>query len=169
MVGGSGVQSLPEITRTETAVEQSASLDGASWVSADAPLHHNLARSVGAKRDAHSPQEFGARLGTTAFLRSRQEGRVPVVFVTAHCEDGSLERIHKAVPGAPVLSKPVYRDTLADAVSRSTPVIDGMRSKAVGFGPLSGAFGKKDQCLLCANGHSAKARLVPGSKALLSA
>ena len=42
----------------------------------------------------------------------------PVVFVTAHSEDETIERIHEAVPGAPVLSKPVYRETLADAVSK---------------------------------------------------
>jgi CheY-like chemotaxis protein len=42
---------------------------------------------------------------------------MPVVFVTAHCEDGTLERIHEAVPGAPVLSKPVDRESLANAVS----------------------------------------------------
>jgi hypothetical protein len=42
---------------------------------------------------------------------------VPVVFVTAHSDDGTLERIHNIVPGAPVLSKPVYRENLARAVS----------------------------------------------------
>ena len=44
----------------------------------------------------------------------------PVVFVTAHSDDETIERIHKAVPGAPVLSKPVYRETLANAVSLVT-------------------------------------------------
>ena len=44
----------------------------------------------------------------------------PVVFVTAHSEDETIERIHEAVPGAPVLSKPVYRETLANAVSLVT-------------------------------------------------
>ena len=44
---------------------------------------------------------------------------VPIVFVTAHSDDGTLERIHEVVPGAPVLSKPVYRDTLAHAVSQA--------------------------------------------------
>ena len=42
---------------------------------------------------------------------------VPVVFVTAHSDDGTLERIHNIVPGAPVLSKPVYPENLARAVS----------------------------------------------------
>jgi hypothetical protein len=34
-------------------------------------------------------------------------------------DDGTLERIHEVVPGAPVLSKPVYRETLAHAVSEA--------------------------------------------------
>jgi CheY-like chemotaxis protein len=42
----------------------------------------------------------------------------PVVFVTAHSDDETIERIHEAVPGAPVLSKPVYRESLANAVSK---------------------------------------------------
>jgi DNA-binding NarL/FixJ family response regulator len=60
----------------------------------------------------------GTRAGieTARWLRDVCGG-ASVVFVTAHCEDGTLERIHEAVPGAPVLSKPVYRDTLANAVS----------------------------------------------------
>jgi DNA-binding NarL/FixJ family response regulator len=44
---------------------------------------------------------------------------VPIVFVTAHNDDGTLERIHEVVPGAPVLSKPVYRERLAHAVSEA--------------------------------------------------
>jgi hypothetical protein len=40
-----------------------------------------------------------------------------VVFVTAHSDDGTLERIHNIVPGAPVLSKPVFPENLARAVS----------------------------------------------------
>jgi DNA-binding NarL/FixJ family response regulator len=42
----------------------------------------------------------------------------PVVFVTAHSDDETIERIHEAVPGAPVLSKPAYRESLANAVSK---------------------------------------------------
>ena len=66
----------------------------------------------------------GTRAGIETARWLRDVGGVPVVFVTAHCEDGSLERIHEAVPGAPVLSKPVYRDTLANAVSGAlTPLM----------------------------------------------
>ena len=59
----------------------------------------------------------GARAGIEAGRWLREVCGVPVVFVTAHSDDGTLERIHNIVPGAPVLSKPVYRENLARAVS----------------------------------------------------
>jgi len=59
----------------------------------------------------------GTRAGIETGRWLREVCGVPVVFVTAHCADGTLERIREAVPGAPVLSKPVYRDALANAVS----------------------------------------------------
>jgi CheY-like chemotaxis protein len=42
---------------------------------------------------------------------------VPIVFVTGYTDRDTVERIHQQVPGAPVLSKPIYRDRLADAVA----------------------------------------------------
>jgi len=42
-----------------------------------------------------------------------------VVFVTAIGDEGTLARIHERVPGAAVLSKPVYREQLAKAVSEA--------------------------------------------------
>jgi DNA-binding NarL/FixJ family response regulator len=59
----------------------------------------------------------GTRAGIEAGRWLREVCGVPVVFVTAHSDDGTLERIHNIVPGAPVLSKPVYRENLARAVS----------------------------------------------------
>ena len=59
----------------------------------------------------------GTRAGIEAGRWLREVCGVPVVFVTAHSDDGTLERIHNVVPGAPVLSKPVYRENLARAVS----------------------------------------------------
>jgi DNA-binding NarL/FixJ family response regulator len=59
----------------------------------------------------------GTRAGIEAGRWLREVCGVPVVFVTARSDDGTLERIHNIVPGAPVLSKPVYRETLARAVS----------------------------------------------------
>ena len=41
----------------------------------------------------------------------------PIVFVTGYTDCDTVERIHQQVPGAPVLSKPLYRDRLADAVA----------------------------------------------------
>jgi hypothetical protein len=42
---------------------------------------------------------------------------VPIVFVTACSDEGTIERIHEQVPGAPVLAKPVYPEILANAVT----------------------------------------------------
>src|SRR6478752_8068993 len=52
----------------------------------------------------------GTRAGIETGRWLREVCGVPVVFVTAHSDDGTLERIHNIVPGAPVLSKPVYRE-----------------------------------------------------------
>jgi DNA-binding response OmpR family regulator len=44
----------------------------------------------------------------------------PVVFVTARSDDAStVKRIHERVPGAPVLSKPVRRGQLVNAVAQA--------------------------------------------------
>jgi DNA-binding NarL/FixJ family response regulator len=59
----------------------------------------------------------GTRAGIEAARWLREVCGVPVVFVTAHSDDGALERIRSVVPGAPVLSKPVYRENLANAIS----------------------------------------------------
>ena len=61
----------------------------------------------------------GARTGIETARWLKEVCDVPIVFVTAHSDDDMLERIHEVVPGAPVLSKPVYRDTLAHAVSEA--------------------------------------------------
>jgi response regulator of citrate/malate metabolism len=45
---------------------------------------------------------------------------VPIVFVTANRDAETLERIHRQVPTAPVLSKPVFRRQLADAIATVT-------------------------------------------------
>jgi DNA-binding NarL/FixJ family response regulator len=59
----------------------------------------------------------GTRAGIEAGRWLREVCDVPMVFVTAHSGDGTLERIQDIVPGAPVLSKPVYPENLARAVS----------------------------------------------------
>ena len=45
----------------------------------------------------------------------------PIVFVTGYTDRDTVDRIHEQVPGAPVLSKPVYGDRLADAVAAVIP------------------------------------------------
>jgi DNA-binding NarL/FixJ family response regulator len=62
----------------------------------------------------------GTRAGIEAARWLREVCGVPIVFVTAHIDADTLERIRTVVPAAPVLSKPVYRQTLADAVSAVT-------------------------------------------------
>ena len=61
----------------------------------------------------------GARTGIETARWLKEVCDVPIVFVTAYNDDRTLERIHEVVPGAPVLSKPVYHDTLAHAVSEA--------------------------------------------------
>ena len=45
----------------------------------------------------------------------------PIVFVTGYTDRDTVDRIHEQVPGAPVLSKSVYGDRLADAVAAVMP------------------------------------------------
>jgi response regulator of citrate/malate metabolism len=59
----------------------------------------------------------GGREGIETARWLRQVCGASVVFVTANSDEGTLARIHEQVPGAPVLSKPVYRKQLAKAVS----------------------------------------------------
>ena len=62
----------------------------------------------------------GTRAGIEAARWLREVCGVPVVFMTAQIDKSTLDRIRTVMPGAPVLSKPVYRDTLANAVSLAT-------------------------------------------------
>ncbi len=62
----------------------------------------------------------GGREGIDAAKRLREACDVPIVFVTACDDRDTLARIHRVVPGAPVLGKPVWRDRLADAVTAVT-------------------------------------------------
>jgi response regulator of citrate/malate metabolism len=59
----------------------------------------------------------GAREGIETARWLREVCDVSVVFVTAHTDAATVERIRGAVPGSPVLSKPVYRERLAKAVA----------------------------------------------------
>lgn len=59
----------------------------------------------------------GGREGIEAARWLREVCDVPIVFVTENSDHDTIERIHKQVPGAPVLPKPVLFDGLADAVA----------------------------------------------------
>jgi two-component system, response regulator PdtaR len=59
----------------------------------------------------------GGREGIEAARWLREVCDTAVVFVTSYNDDDTVERIRQQVPGAPVLAKPVYRETLADAVA----------------------------------------------------
>lgn len=61
----------------------------------------------------------GARDGIEAGRWIHDVCDAPVVFVTAHTDEGTIERIREQVPGAPVLSKPVYGDHLATAIAEA--------------------------------------------------
>src|SRR5688500_13872636 len=58
----------------------------------------------------------GGREAIEAARWLREVCDIPVVFVTAYTDRDTVERIHKQVPGAPVIAKTVYRDRLATVV-----------------------------------------------------
>jgi len=62
----------------------------------------------------------GGREGIEAARWLREVCETAVVFVTSYNDDDTVERIHQQVPGAPVLAKPVYHESLAGAVSAAT-------------------------------------------------
>jgi len=62
----------------------------------------------------------GGREGIEIARWLREVCDVPIVFITGFNDAGTLERIHEQLPGAPVLSKPVFRRTLAHAVAEVT-------------------------------------------------
>ena len=62
----------------------------------------------------------GGREGIEAARWLREVCDIPVVFITAYTDPDTVERIHEQVPDAPVLAKPVFRHTLADAIAAVT-------------------------------------------------
>jgi DNA-binding NarL/FixJ family response regulator len=61
----------------------------------------------------------GARDGIEAARSLREIFGTPIVFITAYTDDdGIMARIHRQVPNAPVLSKPLYGDRLASAIEQ---------------------------------------------------
>jgi response regulator of citrate/malate metabolism len=62
----------------------------------------------------------GGREGIEIARWLREVCEVPIVFVTAYGDADTIERIHEQVPGAPVLTKPIFRHTLAGALATVT-------------------------------------------------
>jgi CheY-like chemotaxis protein len=62
----------------------------------------------------------GGREGIEVARWLRKVCEAPIVFITGYTDRDTVKRIHEQVPGAPVLSKPVYGDRLADAVAAVT-------------------------------------------------
>jgi response regulator of citrate/malate metabolism len=61
----------------------------------------------------------GARDGIEAARCLRETFGAPIIFITAYTDDdGIMERIHRQVPDAPVLAKPLYGDRLASAIQQ---------------------------------------------------
>jgi DNA-binding response OmpR family regulator len=58
----------------------------------------------------------GGREGIEVGRWLRKECEAPIVFITAYTDRDTVERIHKRVPGAPVLPKPIWGERLANAV-----------------------------------------------------
>jgi two-component system, response regulator PdtaR len=89
----------------------------------------------------------GARDGIEAARSIRETFGTQIVFVTAYTDDdGIMERIHKQVPHAPVLAKPLYGDRLANAIEQvqsqaaSAIVITKSHRERQFTGRIDGAF-----------------------------
>ncbi len=59
----------------------------------------------------------GGREGIEVARWLRKTCEAPIVFITGYTDCATVERIHEQVPGAPVLSKPLYQGRLANAVT----------------------------------------------------
>jgi CheY-like chemotaxis protein len=56
--------------------------------------------------------------GVETARRIRENGEAPIIFITAYSDAQTLSRIEKAIPGAPVLAKPVAPARLRTAIER---------------------------------------------------
>ena len=59
----------------------------------------------------------GGREGIEAARWLREVCDIPIVFITAHTDPDTVERIHQQVPDAPVIAKTVIWDSLARTVA----------------------------------------------------
>ena len=61
----------------------------------------------------------GGREGIEAARWLREVCDTPIVFITAHTDPDTVERIHQEVPDAPVIAKALYGDCLAKTVAEA--------------------------------------------------
>jgi DNA-binding NarL/FixJ family response regulator len=61
----------------------------------------------------------GGREGIEAARWLREVCDIPIVFITAHTDPDTVERIHQQVPDAPVIAKTVYRYCPSKAIPRT--------------------------------------------------
>ena len=73
----------------------------------------------------------GGREGIEVTRWLRKVCEAPIVFIPGYTGRGTVERIHEQVPGAPVLSKRVYRDRLADAENEVKDLSDACKEVLV--------------------------------------
>jgi len=65
----------------------------------------------------------GGREGIEIARWLREVCDVPIVFVTSYTDQSTIEHIRDRVPGAPILPKSAYAESLADAVGAVKPGI----------------------------------------------
>jgi len=58
--------------------------------------------------------------GIEAARKIREQRTTPIIFVTAHSDPATRARIEQALPGAPVLAKPITAERLRQAISAVT-------------------------------------------------
>jgi CheY-like chemotaxis protein len=55
--------------------------------------------------------------GIEAARRIRDQRDTPIIFITAHGDPATRAKIEQALPGAPVLAKPITADRLKEAIA----------------------------------------------------
>ena len=55
--------------------------------------------------------------GIEAARRIREQRDTPIIFITAHGDPETREKIEKALPGMPVLAKPITAESLKQAIA----------------------------------------------------
>ena len=58
--------------------------------------------------------------GIEAARRIREQRDTPIIFITAHGDPATREKIEQALPGMPVLAKPITADSLREAIASVT-------------------------------------------------